>query len=73
MNEDHLNIEIRKFLKKIGIKSQRLIEQEIRDAFNKGQINIGSEIDLEMQLTMKTQKLSKLDVTHKIADRILIE
>ena len=29
MNEDNLNMEIRKFLKKVGITSQRLIENQI--------------------------------------------
>jgi len=89
MNEDHLNLEIRKFLKKIGIKSQQLIEQEIRNALSKEQIKIGSEINLEMQLTMNAKNLSKvlgenistgetsvslnLDVTHKIGDIIVIK
>ena len=29
MDEDNLNIEIRKFLKKVGISSQRIIESSI--------------------------------------------
>ena len=29
MNEDYLNIEIRKFLKKVGITSQKVIENYI--------------------------------------------
>ena len=32
MNEDSLNMEIRRFLKKVGISSQRIIEQSIYNA-----------------------------------------
>ena len=32
MNEDNLNMEIRKFLKKVGITSQRIIENHIYEA-----------------------------------------
>ncbi|MBU0723729.1 MAG: hypothetical protein KJ904_05025 [Alphaproteobacteria bacterium] len=32
MNEDTLNMSVRKFLKKVGVTAQRDIEQAIRDA-----------------------------------------
>jgi hypothetical protein len=32
MNEDALNISVRKFLKKVGVTSQREIEKAVRDA-----------------------------------------
>ena len=54
MNEDNLNMEIRKFLKKVGITSQRIIENEINEANKKGLINLEDEIDLEMTLTIKS-------------------
>ena len=69
MDEDHLNLEIRKFLKKIGIKSQQLIDQDIKNALSKGQITIGSEINLEMQLSINLN----LDVIHKIGGTITIK
>ena len=53
MNEDNLNMEIRKFLKKVGIKSQRIIENQIYTANNKGSIKAGDEIELEMTLSIK--------------------
>ena len=34
LNEDILNIEIRKFLKKVGITCQREIEKSVRNAFD---------------------------------------
>ena len=36
MDEDNLNIEVRKFLKKVGITSQREIESYIRKKFSEG-------------------------------------
>ena len=36
MNEEVLNIQVRKFLKKVGIQSQREIEQAIKDRIKKG-------------------------------------
>ena len=41
MNEDSLNKEIRRFLKKVGITSQRKIEKEIYNAEKNGTINQG--------------------------------
>ena len=35
MNEDHLNMEIRRFLKKVGITSQREIEKHLYEAEKK--------------------------------------
>ncbi len=42
MDEDRLNIDIRKFLKKVGITSQREIEKAVRDAVAGGKL-AGSE------------------------------
>ena len=69
MDEENLNLEIRKFLKKIGIKSQQLIDQNIRDALNRGQISMGSEVKLEMQLSINLSPT----VVHKIEDKISIK
>ena len=54
MNEDNLNMEIRKFLKNVGISSQRFLEKEILDANNQGTVINGSEIELEMTLSIKS-------------------
>ena len=42
MNEEVLNIQIRKFLKKVGIQSQREIEQEVKQSLEKGSL-VGTE------------------------------
>ncbi len=65
MNEDNLNMEIRKFLKKVGITSQRLIENEINEANNKGLINSGDEIELEMTLAIKSLNI-QITISGKI-------
>jgi hypothetical protein len=39
MNEDRFNMDIRKFLKVVGVTSQRQIEIAVRDALGKGKLN----------------------------------
>ena len=68
MNEDNLNMEIRKFLKKVGITSQRIIENEIHKANEKKLINVGNEIELEMTLSIKS-----LNSTNVISGKIKID
>ena len=38
MNEEVLNIQIRKFLKKVGVRSQREIEHAVRQSFEKSSL-----------------------------------
>lgn len=38
MNEEKFNIELRKFLKKLGITSQREIENAVRTAMDEGKL-----------------------------------
>ena len=68
MNEDNLNMEIRKFLKKVGITSQRIIENEIHKAHEKKLLNVGNEIELEMTLSIKS-----LNSTNVISGKIKID
>ena len=68
MNEDHLNLEIRKFLKKVGITSQREIEKSIYSSEKKGIIKIDDDIDLEVILNIK-----KLNTSLKIEGKIKIQ
>jgi hypothetical protein len=42
MNEEKFNLEIRKFLKVVGITSQREIERAVRDALESGSIAGGA-------------------------------
>ena len=38
MDDEKINISVRKFLKNVGITSQRKIEEKIRDKFKSGEI-----------------------------------
>ena len=62
MNEDNLNMEIRKFLKKVGITSQRIIESHIYEADKNGSIKAGDVIELNMTLSIKNfQSSNRID------------
>ena len=58
MDEDNLNLEIRKFLKQVGISSQREIENYIRKKFSEGSIKIGGSIKVSMNLSSEDGELN---------------
>ena len=68
MDYDNLNIEIRKFLKKVGISSQRVIETFIIEKLKSGDINLGDDIELEMKLSINNSEKD-----HLIAEKIRIK
>ena len=49
MDDEKINISVRKFLKNVGITSQRKIEEKIRDKFKSGEIYI-MRINLDKDL-----------------------
>ncbi len=53
MNEDHFNIQIRKFLKTVGVTAQREIEKSVRDALASGALSgdeaLGVGVRLEIE------------------------
>ena len=51
MNEDALNMSVRKFLKKVGVTSQREIEAAVRAAQDAGTLGSGP-FDAEVKLTI---------------------
>ena len=52
MNEDVLNTSMRKFLKTVGVTSQREIEKAIRDAVASGKIKGNEALKARMVLTI---------------------
>ena len=50
MDEEVLNIQVRKFLKKVGIQSQREIEQAVKDHIKKGSLLGAEKLDAKMLL-----------------------
>jgi len=52
LDEDRLNIEIRKFLKHVGVTSQREIEKAVRDAAASGKVSGKVSLDAKMTLSV---------------------
>ena len=65
MNEDVFNMSLRKFLKKVGVTSQREIEKAVRDAIDSGRIK-GTET-LEAEVTIK---VGGVELTERIDGKI---
>lgn len=68
MNEDVFNLQIRKFLKKVGIQSQREIEMAVRSAIDSGQLTGSEVLNAKVQLTV-----DEVGVNHTIEDTISLE
>jgi hypothetical protein len=52
MNEEALNVSMRKFLKKVGVTSQREIEQAVRSAVNSGRLKGNETLPAKATLTV---------------------
>jgi hypothetical protein len=68
MNEELLNTSLRKFLKEVGVTSQREIEKAIRAALADGRLKGNEAVPVQMVLTM-----SKAGLTHKVDGVIQLE
>lgn len=55
MNEETLNMQTRKFLKKVGVTSQREIEKAVREAIESGRIK-GHET-LKAKVTLELEEI----------------
>ena len=62
MDEEILNLEIRKFLKNVGITSQREIEKKIREAIETKVIDGNENLEVEVSLN-----IGKINLAHKIS------
>jgi Family of unknown function (DUF6494) len=58
MNEDVLNVSVRKFLKKVGITSQREIEQAVRAAVSGGRLKGNEALPAKVMLSVEGIGLS---------------
>jgi len=68
MNEDTLNLEIRKFLKHVGITSQREIEHAVLKAVETGKLNGSETIAVKMTL-----EAPAIGVIHCIEEKIALD
>lgn len=53
MNEEALNVSVRKFLKKVGVTSQREIEQFVRAAVSSGRLKGSETLPAKVSLTIE--------------------
>ncbi len=54
MNEDTLNMEIRRFLKRVGVSSQREIEHKVLEAVASGELSGEETLAVKMTLSVPT-------------------
>jgi hypothetical protein len=65
MNEDVFNTSLRKFLKKVGVTSQREIEKAVRDAVESGRLKGNEKLPAKMVLTV-----GGVNLTHEVNDEV---
>jgi hypothetical protein len=65
MNEDVFNTSLRKFLKKVGVTSQREIEKAVRDAVASGRLKGNEKLPAKIVLT-----LGGVSLSHEVDDEI---
>ncbi len=58
MDEDQFNLEIRKFLKKVGITAQREIEKAVRAAIDQGNLTGDETLAVRVHLELGKVGLS---------------
>ena len=64
MDEEKLNISVRKFLKQVGVTSQREIEKAVRNAAREGDLPSGG-----LEVTVRLE-CPDLNLSHEIEGRI---
>ena len=65
IDEERLNMEIRKFLKNVGVTSQREIEKAVREAAESGRLQAGTPVKARMTLV-----LEGLDAEHVVEHQL---
>ena len=68
MNEEKLNISLRKFLKNVGITSQRKIEDKVKESIDSSKITSSQKIKISAQLVS-----IDLNLDEKIEGEIEVE
>ena len=68
MNDEALNMSIRKFLKMVGVNSQLAIEKAVRQALEEGKLKGSETLPAEMTLVV-----GRLDVNIKFDGELRLE
>jgi len=67
MDEDKFNMSVRKFLKAVGVTSQREIDNAVREAVKAGRLQGNERLSAKMTL-----EISAINLTHEIDGEIEI-
>jgi hypothetical protein len=65
MNEDAFNISLRKFLKVVGVTSQREVEQAVRAALESGKLKGHEKLQAKVVLT-----IDAVGLKHEVEEEI---
>ena len=65
MDEDRFNMSVRKFLKEVGVTSQRVIEKTVRAALDSKTPSAGGDLEATMTL-----EIPAIGVKHVVTGRI---
>ena len=65
MDEDRFNMSVRKFLKVVGVTSQREIEGAVRDALKAGRLQGAGKVKAKVTLTIE-----EIGLAHEVEDEI---
>ena len=65
MDQDVFNMSMRKFLKRVGVTSQREIENAVQKALENGSLTGNEKLPITMTL-----KIDQVELTHVIEDEI---
>tara|TARA_B100000315_G_scaffold236720_1_gene252807 strand:+ start:154 stop:363 length:210 start_codon:yes stop_codon:yes gene_type:complete len=66
MNEESFNMNVRKFLKKLGITAQREIERAVLEGIANGQLKGDETLTAKVQITLKGTTLD-LEIDGEVA------
>ncbi len=67
MNDEIFNLQLRKFLKKVGVGSQSAIENAVRDALASGRISGNEVLKARMVLTIE-----EIGLKHEVEGEIAL-
>lgn len=65
MDEERFNISMRKFLKEVGVTSQREIENAVREALTSGRLRDRAQLEAKMTL-----EIAGIGLTHVVDGHI---
>jgi len=68
MNDDTFNMEMRKFLKRVGVTSQRELEHAVQQALDEGTLKGSETLKVKVTLTVEG-----LDLHHVVEGDINLE